>query len=74
MFKKQQNMKQKSNKHITISVWDGIQKQGNGNGNGNGREGGRERFVYSEGSTTLISSSFALLIRKQIFWIKMNIQ
>jgi hypothetical protein len=63
-------MKQKSNKHITISVWDGIQKQGNGNG----REGGRERFVYSEGSTTLISSSFALLIRKQIFWIKMNIQ
>jgi hypothetical protein len=35
---------------------------------------GRERFVYSEGSTTLISSSFALLIRKQIFWIKMNIQ
>jgi hypothetical protein len=37
-------------------------------------KGGRERFVYSEGSTTLISSSFALLIRKQIFWIKMNIQ
>ena len=41
MFKKQQNMKQKSNKHITISVWDGIQKQGYGNG----REGGRGLFT-----------------------------
>ena len=36
-------MKQKSNKHITISVWDGTQIR---EMEGEGREG----FVYSEGS------------------------